>query len=118
MRISVVGSGYVGLVTAACFAETGNTVLAMDKDATRVAALRRGVVPFHESGLEALMQKNIKEGRLSFTEDIELAVRHGPVIFLAVGTPPRPSGDADLTAIRYPQAGIRVALGDRVAVQA
>ena len=99
MRISVVGSGYVGLVTAACFAETGNTVLAMDKDATRVAALRRGVVPFHESGLEALMQKNIKEGRLSFTEDIELAVRHGRVIFLAVGTPPRPSGDADLTAI-------------------
>ena len=99
MRISVVGSGYVGLVTAACFAETGNTVIAMDKDAARIAALRRGIVPFHESGLEALMHKNMKDGRLTFTDDIGLAVRHGRVIFLAVGTPPRPSGDADLRAI-------------------
>jgi UDPglucose 6-dehydrogenase len=99
MRISVVGSGYVGLVTAACFAETGNTVVAMDKDAARVAALSRGAVPFHEPGLDSLTQKNVEAGRLTFTNDIRAAVHHGRVIFLAVGTPPRQNGDADLGAV-------------------
>ena len=110
MRISVIGSGYVGLVTAACFAETGNTVVAMDKDAARIADLRRGVVPFHESGLDALIHKNAKDGRLTFTDDIGLAVQHARVIFLAVGTPPRPSGEADLTAIEQAARHIGAAM--------
>lgn len=99
MRVSIIGSGYVGLVTGACLAETGNTVLCMDKDAEKINSLVAGRIPFHEPGLAPLVQKNLGEGRLSFTTDIQQAVRHAGVIFLAVGTPPRPNGEADLSAV-------------------
>jgi UDPglucose 6-dehydrogenase len=106
MRISVIGTGYVGLVTASCLAEMGNTVLAMDKDPTKITSLRRGVVPIHEPGLEPLVQKNVREERLSFTDELPTAVRHGQVIFLAVGTPPRRDGEADLGGVEEAARGI------------
>jgi UDPglucose 6-dehydrogenase len=99
MRVSVIGSGYVGLVTGACLAETGNSVTCMDTDAARVASLRAGQLPFHEPGLEPLVQKNLAAGRLVFTTDAATAVREARIIFLAVGTPPRPNGEADLSAV-------------------
>ena len=99
MRVSIIGSGYVGLVTGACLAETGNTVVCMDKDAQKIERLKEGELPFHEPALTALVQKNLAEGRLSFTTDVQLTVRHGQVIFLAVGTPPRTNGEANLSAV-------------------
>ena len=99
MNVSVIGAGYVGLVTGACFAETGNTVVCVDKDEGKIASLRAGRIPFHEPGLAPLVEKNLAEGRLTFTTDLPTAIRHGRVIFLAVGTPPRPNGEADLTSV-------------------
>jgi UDPglucose 6-dehydrogenase len=99
MRVSILGSGYVGLVTAACLAETGNSVVCMDKDSHKIDALTSGTIPFYEPGLLPLIEKNLIAGRLIFTTDTRLAVSHGRVIFLAVGTPPRPNGEADLSAV-------------------
>ncbi len=99
MNVSMVGSGYVGLVTGACFAETGNTVVCIDKDPDKIASLRAGRIPFHEPGLAPLVEKNLAEGRLTFTSDLAAAVRHARVIFLAVGTPPRSNGEADLSSV-------------------
>lgn len=110
MRVSVVGSGYVGLVTGACLAETGNTVVCMDKDAGKIERLRAGDLPFHEPGLAPLVQKGVADGRLTFSDDLALAVRHARVIFLAVGTPPRPNGEADLSAVEEAARAIGVHL--------
>lgn len=99
MRVSVIGCGYVGLVSGACFAETGNTVVCMDSDAGRIARLMDGDVPVHEPGLAPLVRKNAAEGRLQFTTDLSRAVRHARVIFVAVGTPARTNGEADLAAV-------------------
>jgi UDPglucose 6-dehydrogenase len=99
MHVSIIGSGYVGLVTGACLAETGNDVVCMDKDADRIARLETGHIPFHEPGLASLVQKNLAEARLQFTTDLPQAVRHARVIFLAVGTPARSNGEADLSAV-------------------
>ena len=99
MRVSIVGSGYVGLVTGACLADTGNTVMCMDKDDEKIKNLQAGRIPFHEPGLAPLVQKNLGEGRLTFTTDVHLAIRHAQVIFLSVGTPPRSNGEANLSAI-------------------
>ena len=99
MNVSTVGAGYVGLVTGVCFAETGNTVVCIDSDEGKIAALRAGRIPFHEPGLAPLVEKNVAEGRLSFTTDLPAGVRHGRVIFVAVGTPPRPNGEADLSSV-------------------
>jgi len=99
MRISVIGSGYVGLVTAACFADSGNDVTAIDNNADKVAALRAGRCPFFEPGLSELIQANTATGRLRFTTDLPAGVAGAEVIFLAVGTPPRPDGSADLSAV-------------------
>jgi UDPglucose 6-dehydrogenase len=99
MNVSMVGSGYVGLVTGACFAETGNTVVCIDKDPDKIASLRAGRIPFHEPGLAPLVEKNLAGGRLTFTGDLAAAVRHARVIFLAVGTPPRSNGEADLSSV-------------------
>src|SRR6266508_5759296 len=99
MNVSIVGSGYGGLVTGACFAETGNTVVCIDKDPDKIASLRAGRIPFHEPGLAPLVEKNLAEGRLTFTTDLSAAVRHARMIFLAVGTPPRPNGEADLSSV-------------------
>lgn len=99
MQIAVIGSGYVGLVTAACLAETGNHVVAVDNDAQKVRQLQAGQCPFFEPGLEEVSRTNLQAGRLRFTTDLPQAVAGVRVVFLAVGTPPRPDGSADLSAI-------------------
>ena len=88
MKISVVGTGYVGLVTGACLADTGNDVVGMDIDASKIDRLKKGECPLFEPGLAELVRDNQHAGRLSFTTDITEAVHHGDVIFLAIGTPP------------------------------
>lgn len=96
MNITIFGSGYVGLVTAACFADVGNDVLCVDVDAAKVAALGRGEVPIYEPGLSELIAKNAAEGRIRFTTDAAGGVAHGRYQFIAVGTPPNEDGSADL----------------------
>ena len=99
MHIAVIGSGYVGLVTGACFAEFGVDVTCVDVDATKIARLSDGIIPIYEPGLEQLVAKNTQAGRLRFTTDAKSAVEQALVIFLAVGTPPKTDGSADLTYI-------------------
>ncbi|MBH0197395.1 MAG: UDP-glucose/GDP-mannose dehydrogenase family protein, partial [Nitrospira sp.] len=106
MHISVIGTGYVGLVTGACFAEFGVNVTCMDNDAKRIEKLEKGEVPFFEPGITALVAKGVKEGRLSFTTDIAKAVDKALVIFIAVGTPPRGDGSADLSYVEEVGKGI------------
>ena len=96
MRLTIFGSGYVGLVTGACFAEAGNHVLCVDVDARKVEMLKRGESPIHEPGLEDLLKKNLAAGRLAFTTSAEEGVKHGLFQFIAVGTPPDEDGSADL----------------------
>jgi UDPglucose 6-dehydrogenase len=99
MNICVVGSGYVGLVTGACFAETGHHVVCVDNDETKVAAANRGEVPLFEPGLEELVRHNLAAGRLRFSGDLEEAMRGALAIFVAVGTPSRRDGGADLSSV-------------------
>ncbi len=99
MRIGVVGTGYVGLVTGTCFADSGNTVTCLDIDAEKIARLGRGEVPIYEPGLEELVERNAAAGRLRFTTDTAAAIRDAEVVFLAVGTPPAADGSADLSAL-------------------
>ena len=96
MRISVVGTGYVGLVAGACFAETGHEVRCVDRDVAKIAALCDGRVPIYEPGLEELVHRNYADGRLTFTSDLDAAVRSSEIIFIAVGTPQDEDGSADL----------------------
>jgi UDPglucose 6-dehydrogenase len=96
VNISVVGSGYVGLVVGACLAETGNDVVCADVDVAKVEALRQNVIPIYEPGLEQLVERNQKQGRLTFTTDVAAAIAHAEVVFIAVGTPPDEDGSADL----------------------
>ncbi len=96
MNITVVGAGYVGLVSAACFAEMGNTVTCIDVDLNRVEQLKQGVIPIYEPGLDVLVQSNAKEGRLHFDHNLAQAVANAEVAFIAVGTPPGEDGSADL----------------------
>jgi UDPglucose 6-dehydrogenase len=96
MKISVVGTGYVGLVSGACLADVGNDVLCLDLDAGKIQILEEGGIPIYEPGLQEMVRRNVAAGRLHFTTDIEKAVRHGTVQFIAVGTPPDEDGSADL----------------------
>jgi UDPglucose 6-dehydrogenase len=96
MNISVVGTGYVGLVVGACLAETGNNVCCADIDEKKIAGLKQNVLPIYEPGLEALVERNQNEGRLSFTTDLRTAIEPAEVVFIAVGTPPGEDGSADL----------------------
>jgi UDPglucose 6-dehydrogenase len=96
MHIAVIGSGYVGLITGACFAEFGLNVTCVDNDEKKITSLKKGTVPFYEPGLEELLQNNIKAGRITFTSNIAEAVESSLVIFIAVGTPPRGDGSADM----------------------
>jgi UDPglucose 6-dehydrogenase len=99
MRIAVVGTGYVGLVTGTCFSDSGNTVTCLDINADKIARLNRGEIPIYEPGLEELVERNAKAGRLRFTTDTAAAIRDAEVVFLAVGTPPAADGSADLSAL-------------------
>lgn len=99
MHIAVIGSGYVGLVTGACFAEFGVDVTCVDIDAEKIARLSAGEMPIYEPGLEQLVSKNMQSGRLRFTTDLKHAVEQALVIFLAVGTPPNPDGSPDLSFV-------------------
>jgi UDPglucose 6-dehydrogenase len=100
MRLTVIGAGYVGLVTGACLADTGNEVVGVDQDADKIATLNRGECPIYEPGLTELLQSNMKAGRLRFTTDIVQGIHHGDVVLIAVGTPPRDDGSSDMTAVR------------------
>ena len=99
MRITVIGTGYVGLVTGTCLAEVGNDVLCLDLDASKIEILNNGDIPIHEPGLLEMVRRNVAAGRLQFTTSIEESVAFGVVLFIAVGTPPDEDGSADLTYV-------------------
>ncbi len=99
MKITVIGTGYVGLVSGVCLADVGNDVLCLDVDAAKIRLLNEGGIPIHEPGLDALVASNRAAGRLAFTTDNSVAMTHGEVIFIAVGTPPDEDGSADLQYI-------------------
>ena len=98
MRVTMIGSGYVGLVSGACFADFGHEVICVDLDAGKIAALNRGEIPIFEPGLDELVASNVRAGRLSFTTELAASVRHAEAVFIAVGTPSRRGdGHADLS---------------------
>ena len=100
MRVAMIGTGYVGLVSGACFADFGHEVTCVDKDAAKVEALKRGEIPIFEPGLEDVVSDNVRQGRLFFTEDIFAAVKDAEAVFIAVGTPSRRGdGHADLSYV-------------------
>ncbi len=96
MKITMIGTGYVGLVSGTCLAEVGNDVLCLDVDAAKVAMLKAGGLPIHEPGLAPLIARNVEAGRLAFTTDVDAAIEHGTLQFIAVGTPPDEDGSADM----------------------
>jgi len=99
MKLTIIGTGYVGLVTGACFAEVGHRVICVDNDAAKVKTLQAGGIPIYEPGLEEMVRRNVAAGRLSFTNDTAEGVANSDVIFLAVPTPPQPDGSVDLSFI-------------------
>ena len=115
MHIAVIGTGYVGLVTGACFAEFGVDVTCVDVDEQKIDRLLNGVMPIYEPGLEQLVAKNSQAGRLRFTTDVRQAVEQALVIFLAVGTPPKPDGSPDLSFVENRQCN-RVTLDYTISI--
>src|SRR5262245_7665936 len=99
MKIAVIGTGYVGLVTATCFAESGNDVIGIDKDARKIETLESGRLPIYEPGLLELVQRNRREGRLTFTTDFARGIAPAQLVFVAVGTPQGHDGAADLSGV-------------------
>ncbi|MBN1435398.1 UDP-glucose/GDP-mannose dehydrogenase family protein [Candidatus Fermentibacterales bacterium] len=117
MHIAVIGSGYVGLVAAACLAEMGNDVISVDKDENKIADLRKGIVPIYEPGLDRMIERNVRENRLGFSTDVPASVRASRIIFIAVGTPQGEDGSADLQHVRAVAAEIGKAMdGPRIVV--
>jgi UDPglucose 6-dehydrogenase len=117
VKLCVVGTGYVGLVTGTCFAESGNDVVCVDVDVGKIAALQRGEVPIYEPGLTELIKRNVAQKRLTFQIDLADAVRRSTICFIAVGTPQGTNGEADLSAVMTVGAGIADAMdGYRVVV--
>jgi UDPglucose 6-dehydrogenase len=110
MNVAVVGTGYVGLVTGAVFADLGNDVICVDKDEAKIQGLRAGRMPIYEPGLEELVARNVGDGRLSFTTDLADAVRRSDIVFIAVGTPPKANGESDLSAVEEVAHGIAQAI--------
>jgi UDPglucose 6-dehydrogenase len=106
MKITVIGTGYVGLVTGACLSEVGNDVVCVDTDSAKIEGLKRGVIPIYEPGLEDMVARNVKAGRLHFTDDIETATRFGTIQFIAVGTPQGEDGSADVHYVLKAAANI------------
>ena len=96
MKVTVIGTGYVGLVSGACLADVGHRVLCLDVDPEKIKTLQSGGIPIHEPGLQEVVKRNVEAGRLSFTTDIAKAAQHGVLQFIAVGTPPDEDGSADL----------------------
>jgi UDPglucose 6-dehydrogenase len=96
MKVTVIGTGYVGLVSGTCLAELGNDVVCLDIDPEKIRVLMEGGMPIYEPGLQDLVRRNVAAGRLHFTTDVEKAVHHGTIQFIAVGTPPDEDGSADL----------------------
>lgn len=99
MKLCVIGTGYVGLVAGTCFASMGNDVICVDKDTEKLKKLEKGIIPIFEPGLDSLILENVRENRLKFTDDLDLAVKHSKVCFIAVGTPQKEDGSADLSAV-------------------
>jgi UDPglucose 6-dehydrogenase len=99
MKLSVIGSGYVGLVAGACFAESGNQVICMDKDEEKIKNLKEGLIPIYEPGLDTMVERNVKNNKMTFSTDIKETVRNSDIIFVAVGTPPDEDGSADLSHV-------------------
>ena len=112
MNISVIGTGYVGLVTGACLAGSGNNVICVDMDEEKINSLKEGHVTFYEPGLEDIVRKNIKEERLHFTTDLDYAVKNSSVVLIAVGTPPNGDGSADTSAVLNVAQSIGKSLDD------
>ncbi len=110
MKLTMIGTGYVGLVTGACFADTGNNVTCLDIDEEKVALLKKGISPIFEPGLNDMLTRNSKSGRLYFSTDKDLALRDAEIIFICVGTPPREDGSADLTYVLNAAADIAEAI--------
>jgi len=108
MKIGVIGTGYVGSVTGACFAEMGNTVICVDKDQKKIEQFESGKVPLHEKGLDELVARNLKNKTLTFTTDLEKALKESDIIFIAVGTPPNEDGSADLSHV----LGVATSIGE------
>ena len=107
MQIAVIGTGYVGLVSGACFAEFGIHVTCVDVDQTKIEKLNNNIIPIYEPGLDQIVEKNVKAGRLEFTTDLKSAVEKSQVVFFAVGTPPKDDGSPDMSY--YMQAAEDVA---------
>jgi len=105
-KITVIGVGYVGLVTGTCLAEMGNEVIGVDIDKEKIKGLNHGVIPIYEQGLEALVKENVSQKRLSFTTDVSAAVKKSEIIFIAVGTPPMPDGSVNLEYVKSAAASI------------
>src|SRR5271167_1306772 len=105
MRIAIIGSGYVGLVSGACFADFGHIVTCVDSDAGKIAALQGGKMPIYEPGLSGLVETNVREERLTFSTDIAAAVDQAEAVFIAVGTPTR--GDAGQVDLRFVYAAAK-----------
>ncbi|NBP06571.1 MAG: UDP-glucose/GDP-mannose dehydrogenase family protein, partial [Bacteroidetes bacterium] len=101
MNIAVIGTGYVGLVSGTCFAETGNNVICVDIDSQKVEKLASGQITIYEPGLEVIFKRNLKEGRLKFTTSLQDAIKDSLVIFLALPTPPGEDGSADLSYVLH-----------------
>ena len=99
MKISIIGTGYVGLVTGSCFADLGNEVICVDNDVRKIELLKKGILPIYEPGIEELVKRNRKNGRLAFSTSISEGVKKSDIIFIAVGTPPKDNGEADLSSI-------------------
>ena len=117
MRIAMIGTGYVGLVSGACFSEFGTDVVCVDKDAGKIDRLLDGVMPIYEPGLDALVEKNVAAGRLSFTTDLDAAVKGTDAVFIAVGTPTTEGdGHADLSYVYAAAAEIGHAMDDYTVV--
>ncbi len=111
-KITVIGVGYVGLVTSTCFAELGNKVIGIDIDQQKIANLNKGIIPIYEEGLTELVQKNHKSGNLSFTTDIDKAIKASEIIFIAVGTPPLADGSVNLEYVKMAAESIGKAMND------
>ena len=107
MKISVVGTGYVGLVTGACFSDAGHEVMCIDNNPKKIEMLHRGEMPIYEPGLEEIVKRNVEAGRLKFSTSVKEGTEFAEVIFIAVGTPPGPGGEANMTYVE--QVGREVA---------